>query len=449
MGCLSVRTVTVIGANGTMGRNISAIFASFGQTNVYMVCRTLDKAQAAKEKAVSSVRAESIKAKMIPADYSMLEQCIENSDIVFESSAESWEIKSEITKKIAQAAEKHIETCKNTVFCTGSSGLSVSGLAEIFPEALKGNYMGVHFFNPPYAMPLCEMIPTKYSDRNFFESVKNYCQNKLYRVVVEVKDHPAFLGNRIGFQFINEALQYAERYKDSGGIDYIDAILGPFTGRSMAPLVTSNYVGLDVHKAIVDNLYANTNDYAHETFSLPSYVEELIAEGNLGRKSGAGLYKTVIHDSGAKIHQVYDIATGVYRNVIHYTFPFVEAMIDSLRVGDYSNAFQLLKENHSQEADICMHFLISYILYSVSTAEYLCDSVHAADDVMASGFNWCPPLALARALMASSTEPLKEFENLCLERFDSSYLNLEEIHHLISIIEPSKYDYRKYLKAKR
>lgn len=59
--------------------------------------------------------------------------------------------------------------------------------------------------------------------------------------MVEVKDSPAFLGNRIGFQFINEALRYAERLKDNSGIDYIDAILGSFTGRSMAPLTTSDF----------------------------------------------------------------------------------------------------------------------------------------------------------------------------------------------------------------
>ena len=103
--------------------------------------------------------------------------------------------------------------------------------------------------------------------------LKEYLSNKLIRTVVEVKDSPAFLGNRIGFQFINEALRYAERFKDNGGIDYIDAILGSFTGRSMAPLTTSNFVGLDVHKAIVDNIYEDTHDHAHETFVLPEFVQ--------------------------------------------------------------------------------------------------------------------------------------------------------------------------------
>ena len=325
---MNIKTVTVIGANGTMGRNISAIFASFGNAKVYMVSRAIEKSTKAKEKAFQTVRAESIKHNMIPADYSMLEKCINESDLVFESTAENLEIKLEITKKIAEFAKP------NTVFCTGSSGLSISKLAECFPEALRKNYMGIHMFNPPYNMTLCEMIPSVYSDMDFFREVQAYISDILRRTVVVVKDSPAFLGNRIGFQFINEALQYAEKYKFNGGIDFIDAILGPFSGRAMAPLVTANFVGLDVHKAIVENIYDNTNDYAHETFIMPRFSLKLISENRLGRKSGGGLYKTVIHDSGIKIHQVYDIETQTYRDVIKYTFPFVETIVKALKIGD-------------------------------------------------------------------------------------------------------------------
>ena len=123
--------------------------------------------------------------------------------------------------------------------------------------------------------------------------------------VVEVKDAPAFLANRIGFQFINEAMQYAQRYQDRGGIDYVDGILGSFTGRTMAPLTTADFVGLDVHKAIVDNLYANTCDYAHSSFVLPSFCQELIDAGLLGRKAGAGLYKMQIDENGKKTKNTY------------------------------------------------------------------------------------------------------------------------------------------------
>ena len=124
---------------------------------------------------------------------------------------------------------------------------------------------------------------------SLYASLKEYLSEKLHRTIAESKDLPAFLGNRIGFYVMNEALQYAEKYQDNGGIDYIDSLLGPFTGRTMAPLTTSDFVGLDVHKAIVDNIYENTNDYVHEKFVLPTFVQELIDEGRLGRKTRQGL----------------------------------------------------------------------------------------------------------------------------------------------------------------
>lgn len=374
----------------------------------------------------------------------MLESYVAESDLVFESSAENWEVKSSVTKMVADAAKQNMEKCKNTIFCTGTSGLSITRLSELYPKELRGNYMGMHMFNPPYTMTLCEMTPTEYTDRNLFESAMVYCRDILFRTVVEVKDSPAFLGNRIGFQFINEALQCAEKYKYSGGIDYIDAILGPFSGRNMAPLVTSNFVGLDVHKAIVDNLYENTDDFAHETFVLPAFAQKLIAEGNLGRKSGGGLYKTVLHDSGVKIHQVYDVETGVYRNVMKYTFPFAEQMLMALKEGNYTVAFHVLKTNHSSEAELCLYFLVKYVLYSLRATEVVGYDIHSADNVMAAGFNWCPPLAMIQALGG-----LDEFEKLCRERIDGSVLERVDLKHLLQRVEPSKYDYRKYIKAKK
>lgn len=441
---MEVNTVTVVGANGTMGRNISAIFASFGKAKVYMVSRELKKSEEAKEKAYQSVRAESVKNHMIPADYSMLEKCVEKSDLVFESSAENWEVKKSVTKMIVEAAKKNPDACKNTIFCTGTSGLSITDLAELFPEEFRKNYMGIHLFNPPYTMTLCEMTPTLYTDRKMFDSAMAYCRDTLYRTVVEVKDSPAFLGNRIGFQFINEALQCAEKYKYNGGIDYIDAILGSFTGRTMAPLVTSNFVGLDVHKAIVDNLYENTNDFARETFVMPVFAEKLVEKGYLGRKSGGGLYKTVLHDSGAKIHQVYDVESGIYRNLIKYTFPFKEEMLERLKEGDYEQAFRILKTNRSPEAELCLKFLLNYVLYSLRAAELVGYDIHAADDVMATGFNWCPPLAMMEALGGKV-----EFQRLCQERIQADLLVKIQPEKLLERVEPSKYDFRKFIKAKR
>ena len=170
---MNIKTVTVIGANGTMGCNVSAIFASFGNAKVYMVSRDMEKSKKAAIKAGNSVKASSIMNNLIPADYSMLDQCVSQSDLVFESVAENLEAKLSITKLIAASLQK------DAIACSGTSGLSITTLAECFSENLRGHYFGVHMFNPPYSMTLCEMTPTKYTDRQFFEEAKKYITDRI------------------------------------------------------------------------------------------------------------------------------------------------------------------------------------------------------------------------------------------------------------------------------
>ncbi len=434
---MEIKTVTVIGATGTMGANVAGIFASFGNAKVFCIGRDVEKVKKTIPRIVKSVKADAISHNLIPADFSMLEDCVKQSDLVFESSKEDLGVKFDIAKMVAKTLQSH------AVSCTGSSGLSITAIAECYPENVRSHFFGVHMFNPPYSMPLCELTPTKYSDAQMQSELKEYLSKKLFRTVVEVKDSPAFLGNRIGFQFINEALQYAEKYKDNGGIDYIDAILGSFIGRTMAPLTTSDFVGLDVHKAIVDNLYENTNDYAHETYVLPEYVQKLINEGKLGRKTGCGIYQLIKYENGLKRMTVYDINTGAFRDVIPYVFPFAYKMKRWIAEGDYVDAFECLVNNHSQEAEICISFLLKYIVYSLYATEKVGYTVEAADDVMATGFNWCPPMAMYQALSS-----VVDVSALIKERLPEISAKVD-VEHLLADIKPSKYDYRIYFKSGR
>jgi len=434
---LLIKSVTVIGVTGTMGANIAGIFASFGNAKVYCVGRDIDKVNKTIPRIVKSVKADSIRANLIPADFSMLEECVSNSDLIFESSKEDLYIKTEIAKRVGSAMKE------TAISGTGSSGLSITKIAECYPENLRSRFFGIHMFNPPYTLQLCELTPTIYSNPSVKSELEGYLRNTLLRTVVEVKDSPAFLGNRIGFQFINEALQYAEKYKDNGGIDYIDALLGSFTGRSMAPLTTADFVGLDVHKAIVDNIYENTKDYAHDTFVLPSFASRLVSEGKLGRKSGAGLYKRVKYENGLTRQTVFDINSGLYRDVIPYVFPFADKMKREIAEGDYVNAFERLVNNHSQEAEICLSFLLKYFIYSLYATEEVGYDITAADDVMATGFNWCPPLAMYQALSTVTDVP-----ELIKTRLPDICRKVD-MDRLLADVKPSKYDYRIYFRSGR
>ena len=89
-------------------------------------------------KAGKTVKAGSIVGHLIPTDYSMLEECVSKSDLVFESAAENLELKIYLHTKIGKALRK------DAIAGIGSSGLSITRLAECYPEDVRGQFFGIH-----------------------------------------------------------------------------------------------------------------------------------------------------------------------------------------------------------------------------------------------------------------------------------------------------------------
>ena len=425
---LNINKVVVIGATGAVGKTVSGIFASFGDATVYMIGRDKEKLEKARHDAALSVKSITIEDNLIVKTFDDFDECIMDADFIFESVSEDMKTKMDIHTKINRVLNK------DAIVATGTSGLSIDELAECYDDYKKEQLFGVHFFNPPYSLPLCEVVPSRFNknDVDFINSIKEYLENVLLRKVVIVKNEPAFLANRIGFMFMNEALQYAEKYKEYGGIDYIDSILGCYTGRNMRPLETVNFVGLDVHKSIVDNVFANSKENDKDSFVLPIFIDDLISEGKLGIKTGEGLYK--IEDD---IKMVYDINTGKYREAIKYDFYYLENVINQLKVGNYEEGFDLIKDDPSLESDICITFLLKYIIYSIKITKSICDDISYCDSAMADGFNWLPPLATIDVLGGK-----KEVIRLC-----KKYLDFD-CTVLIENVPKSKFDYRRFIKAK-
>ena len=133
----------------------------------------------------------------------------------------------------------------------------------------------------------------------------------------------------------------------------------------------------------------------------------------------------------------------MYRDVIPYVFPFADKMKRCISDGDYLRAIDQLVNNNSQEAMICRHFLLSYIVYSLYASKEVGYTVDAADDVMATGFNWCPPLALYQAFSSVVSVPNLIRENLV------DVCTKVDIDGLLADVKPSKYDFRPYFKSGR
>jgi hypothetical protein len=201
---------------------------------------------------------------------------------------------------------------------------------------------------------------------------------------------PAFAGNRIGFQFLNEAADYAQRY----GVEMIDYLLGPHTGRALPPLATINMVGLDVHRAIVENIYENSVDERHETFMVADYVRRMVERRMLGLKSGraGGFYR--IDENKERL--VIDPSSLEYRSPRKIEIDTIERMKGCIHDGEYRKALSLMRSDTSEPLSLVKHFIAGYISYSYSRVGEVTpadDGIHGIDRVMAYGFSWLPPSA--------------------------------------------------------
>ena len=382
-----IKTVTILGANGTMGAGSAGVIAAFGGCKIHMLARTLDKAKSGVDAALGSVRSGVINNLMVPGTYDDdLEKAVSESDWVFELVAEDYAVKEPINKRIAAARKP------GTLISTVSSGLDIAKLASHFDEDGQKHYYGTHFFNPPYKLTLCELITHEKNDPAYTAELDKYLADVLHRQVVVTANLPGFAGNRIGFQFMNEVAIFAEKYQDKGGIHLMDSLLSGYTGRAMSPLATADLVGLDVHKAIVDNIYEFTKDNAHDTFKLPAYMQKLIDQGALGNKAGKGLYMRTKTPEGKRQKLVYNITKGDYEELPKVVIPFKADAINAIRNSQYGKAVEIFKTAEGFEADLLRYFIARYISYSLSLVPSVTDK-SGVDGAMGFGFNWTPPSA--------------------------------------------------------
>jgi len=433
-----IKTITIFGANGHMGTNVAALFASFGHCKVFMISRQKESAVQACSKCVSLVRSDSIFPNLVPSSYDQAEECIRQSDLIYESTSENLDVKKQVFLTIAKyVSDKQI-------IATGTSGLSIDLLSSFLPEKIQPNLVGIHFFNPTYGMPLCELIPSQKTDKDLLPFLFDYLSKTLFRSVVLCKNKPGFLANRIGFMVINSALAEAEKYKDLGGIAYIDSLMGCFTGKNMRPIQTADYVGLDVTTAIVDNIFANSaDDFMKEHFIVPYYVRSLIENHCLGDKSGGGFYKTMGNESGVPQSFVYDIATNDYVPSSLYCSPFLQKLLDYLEVGKNGLYKEALLSNGEQEGFLIRKYIAEYFSYSLFAAKEVTGNINSADEAMQYGFSWMPPLAYL---------DLFGGKEAMAKMISETFVNEKEKQVALSLLreapDSSKYPFAKFLKAR-
>lgn len=227
-----------------------------------------------------------------PANYEEHLKLLKQCDLVIEAIAERMDWKLDLYTKIAPHVAKHAIVASNT------SGLSITKLSEVLPEALKPRFCGIHFFNPPRYMPLVELIATPTTEPEVLDQLEAFVTSGLGKGVVRAKDTPNFIANRIGIAGMLSTIKEAENF----GLTYdvVDDLTGKKLGRaSSGTFRTADVVGLDtiahVIKTLQDNLSLETDPF-YDSFGTPPVLEKLLALGHLGQKTKKGFYKKVGRD---------------------------------------------------------------------------------------------------------------------------------------------------------
>jgi 3-hydroxyacyl-CoA dehydrogenase len=386
-----IKTVVVLGASGTVGSLTGGLMAQNG-LKVYFLSRTQEGSERGLQKAIAQARSEMISRNIVCGDYGhLLKQAVGEADWVVEAVAEDVGIKQQI--------HEQVEACKkpHAIVSSTTSSLPLSALVRGRSEDFKRRFLSTHFYNPPGRMPACEVTGTEDTDPDIVDFMSDFLAKRLRRVVIPVRNVAGFAGNRIAFLLFSRITSLACEF----GVEMMDYLIGPYTGRLMPPLATLDLVGLDIHKAIVDSLDANTNDAMHNWLVVPGYISTMIQRNLLGNKTKGGFYKKL--ESGKRVF--FNPVSCDYIPAIEPHVAFVEQAKHFIRMGMYREAFEAILSAQGREAEVVKDILCAYVAYSYSLIGEVTDSrmgIEGIDRVMSYGFHWAPPSVIVEMLGGSS-----------------------------------------------
>lgn len=273
--------VGVLGG-GRMGAGVAHGFVLAGVT-VVVVERDEQSAEAARERVESSLARslergvfdgnldELTRRLSVSTDYESFAGC----GLVVEAVPEDMDLKTAALAAVEGQLDDDAWLASNT------SSLSVTELAGALRR--PGRFCGLHFFNPVPASLLVEVVLAKTTSAKLAGLARRWV-TELGKTPVVVNDAPGFASSRLGVVIALEAIRMVEQGVASA--EDIDAAMVLGYKFPVGPLRLTDIVGLDVRLGIAEYLHSTLG----ERFAPPQLMRDMVARGELGRKSGQGFY---------------------------------------------------------------------------------------------------------------------------------------------------------------
>jgi 3-hydroxybutyryl-CoA dehydrogenase len=281
---MAIETMAVVGA-GQMGSGIAQVAAQSG-LKVILADASPELARKAHDKLGKGLARLVEKGKLQAADReailgriqpaSSLDECAP-ADLAIEAIVENLQVKAEVFKRLDALLRPEALLASNT------SSISITALAATTRR--PGQFIGMHFMNPPPVMALIEIIRGLQTADATYQAVTELAR-KFGKTVVTARDVPGFIVNRILIPLINEACFALQEGLASA--EDIDTGVKLGLNHPMGPLTLADFIGLDTCLFIADVLHRELGEDKYRPAAL---LRNYVAAGWLGRKTGRGFYQ--------------------------------------------------------------------------------------------------------------------------------------------------------------
>ncbi|HEX2221995.1 MAG TPA: 3-hydroxyacyl-CoA dehydrogenase NAD-binding domain-containing protein [Candidatus Limnocylindria bacterium] len=281
---MTVERVYVLGA-GLMGHGIAQVSAAAGK-RVTLADRTTELAEKGRERIAGNLRRQVERGKLEQAAADDLLARVETADgteaaaghdLVIEAIFEDERLKRETWQRVVDAADR------GAIFASNTSSISITSLATATDR--PDRFIGLHFFSPVPVMRLVEIIRGLETSDETYAAARAFGE-ELGKTVIESKDYPGFIVNRMLAPFINEAV--FALMEGTGSAEHIDTGARLGLNHPMGPLELSDFIGNDVMLGVLDVLYDGFRD---PKFRAAPLLRQMVTAGHLGRKAGRGFYR--------------------------------------------------------------------------------------------------------------------------------------------------------------
>ena len=198
-------------------------------------------------------------------------------DAVIEAAPELIDLKQQIFGELSEVCSAE------TLFATNTSSISITELAAL--AANPERVVGMHFFNPPSAMQLVEVIPGLNTNDASMDAAMELAA-ALGKKAIRVKETPGFVVNRVLLAMMNEAITLHE--EGIASIEDIDTAMKLGAGMPLGPFKLADLVGLDTIHHACEVIY---KELGRDKFRPPFNLTQHVKSGRLGRKTRHGFYK--------------------------------------------------------------------------------------------------------------------------------------------------------------